>query len=228
MWFVTYVRSSIGAKHIMALTGVMLVGFVVFHMVGHLGMFSGRDAYNSYAHFLQGLGGLKWAARGGLLLLVVIHIGAGVRLAALNAAARPVKYRVFRTVRTQPWAKYMPWTGLAILIFIIIHILHFTIGMLQPDYFHTLDPQGRYDAYTMFVRAFQDPIYVVGYVVAMTLLLPHLMHGIKSMFQSLGLDHPKYTPLVNAAGPGLAILLYLGYLAPPLAVALDIIKLPGA
>jgi len=228
MWFVSYVRSSIGAKHIMAVTGLMLVGFVVFHMVGHLGMFSGRDSYNAYADFLQDLGALKWAARAGLLMLVVVHIAAGIRLAALNAAARPVKYRVFRTVRTAAWAKWMPWTGLAILIFIIIHLLHFTVGMLQSEHFHTLDPQGRYDAYTMFVRAFQDPIYLVGYIVAMTLLLPHLAHGISSLFQSLGWKHPRYDGVIDKAGPALALLLYVGYLAPPIAVALDIIKLPGA
>jgi succinate dehydrogenase / fumarate reductase cytochrome b subunit len=135
---------------------------------------------------------------------------------------------VFRTVRTSASAKWMPWTGLAILIFIIIHLLHFTGGMFKPEYFHTLDPQGRYDAYTMFVRAFQDPIYLVGYIVAMTLLLPHLAHGISSLFQSLGLKHPKYDGLIEKLGPGLALVLYVGYLAPPIAVALDIIKLPGA
>ncbi len=228
MSLVSYARSSIGAKHIMAVTGLLLVGFVVVHMLGHFGMFSGRDAYNSYAHFLQGLGALKWAVRAGLLLLVIIHIGAGIRLAALNAAARPVKYRVFRTMKTKFWSRGMAWTGLAILIFIIIHLLHFTFGMLKPEHFHTLDPQGRYDAYTMFVYAFQDPIYLVGYIVAMTLLLPHLAHGISSVFQSLGLKHPKYDGLIEKAGPGLALLLYVGYLAPPIAVALDIIKLPGA
>lgn len=228
MSFVTYVRSSIGAKHVMAVTGLMLVGFAVFHMAGHFGMFGGRDAYNSYADFLQDLGALKWAARAGLLLLVIVHIAAGVRLAALNAAARPVKYRVFRTVRTTPWAKWMPWTGLAILIFIIIHLMHFTLGQLKPEYFHQLDPEGRYDAYVMFVRAFQDPIYLGGYIVAMTLLLPHMLHGITSLFQSLGIEHPRYNRAIRVFGPALAIILYVGYLAPPIAVALDIIKLPGA
>jgi succinate dehydrogenase / fumarate reductase, cytochrome b subunit len=227
-WVVTYVRSSIGAKHIMAITGLLLVLFAIAHMAGHFGMFAGRDAYNAYAHFLQGLGALKWAVRFGLLFLVVVHIVSGLRLAALNAAARPVKYRVYRTARTKPWSKGMAWTGLAILAFIIYHLLHFTVGIVQPEYFHQLDPQGRYDAYVMFVRGFQQPAVLASYLIGMTLLLPHLMHGISSLFQSLGLKHPKYDRLIEGAGPALGLIIYLGYIAPPIAVALDIIKLPGA
>ena len=128
-WFVSYVRSSVGAKHVMAVTGLGLLLFAIIHMLGHLGMFAGRDAYNHYAHTLQGLGALKWIARGGLLFLVAVHIGAGVRLASLNRAARPVKYAVYRTVRTRPWAKWMPWTGLLILAFIVYHLAQLTWGV---------------------------------------------------------------------------------------------------
>ncbi|MCA9679281.1 MAG: succinate dehydrogenase cytochrome b subunit [Kofleriaceae bacterium] len=227
-WFVSYVRSSVGAKHVMAVTGLGLLLFAIIHMLGHLGMFAGRDAYNHYAHTLQGLGALKWIARGGLLFLVAVHIGAGVRLASLNRAARPVKYAVYRTVRTRPWAKWMPWTGLLILAFIVYHLVHFTFGQIQPEYFHKLDPQGRYDAYTMFVRGFQNTGILISYLVAMALLLPHLAHGISSTFQSLGLKHPKYDGLIDKAGPALAVIMFLGYIAPPIAVALHVIKLPGA
>jgi succinate dehydrogenase/fumarate reductase cytochrome b subunit len=106
-WFVSYVRSSVGAKQLMAVTGLGLVLFAIVHMIGHLGMFSGRDHYNAYAHFLQGLGGLKWIARGGLLTLFVVHMITGISLARANAAARPQKYVVQRYTRTTFYARTM-------------------------------------------------------------------------------------------------------------------------
>jgi succinate dehydrogenase / fumarate reductase, cytochrome b subunit len=227
-WFVSYVRSSIGAKHVMAVTGVMLVLFAIVHMLGHWGMFAGRDAYNSYAATLQGLGALKWLVRAGLLGLVIVHIAAGLRLAALNRAARPVRYRVYRTGRTRLWSRTMVLTGLAILAFLVYHILHFTVGMVQPDYFHLKDPSNKIDAYVMYVRGFQNPAILASYLIGMTLLLPHLVHGISSLFQSLGLKHPKYDAIVEALGPVAGVAIYLGYIIPPIAVASGVLQLPGA
>jgi len=227
-WFVTYVRSSVGAKHIMALTGLALVLFAIVHMLGHLGMFVGQDAYNAYAHTLQGLGALKWTARGGLLALFLIHVASAIRLAAMNAAARPVKYAVYRTASTNILARTMVWTGLALFAFIGFHLVHFTFGLVQPEYFHKLDPLERYDAYSMFVRGFQNvPIYAI-YLVSILLLAGHLGHGASSWLQSLGLRHPKYSPALDKLGPVLSVILFVGYMAPPTAVLLDIIKLPGA
>ena len=229
-WLVAYARSSVGAKQIMAITGLLLVLFALQHMVGHMVMFVGREAYNDYAHFLQSLGHgwVKWIARAGLLATVAVHIGAGLRLAALNAAARPVKYHVYRTAKTPFYARWMVWTGLAVFAFLAFHIFHFTVGMVQPQYFHTKDPLDHYDAYTMYVRAFKTPWILGTYLVGMTLLLPHVMHGISSLFQSLGWKHPKYDRALELSGPVLGIVLYLGYITPPIAVLLDIIKLPGA
>jgi len=229
-WIVSYVRSSVGAKQVMAVSGLLLVLFAIAHMIGHLIMFTGRDAYNDYAAFLQGLGhgGVKWIIRGGLLALLIAHIVAGVRLATLNRAARPVRYRVYRTVATKPWARGMIFTGLAIFAFLVYHILHFTVGLVQPESFHLHDPAGRIDAYVMYVRGFQSVPVLISYLVAMTLLLPHLAHGISSLFQSLGWKHPRYDGLIDKSGPALAVLLYLGYVVPPLAVALGVITLPGA
>jgi len=145
-WFVGYVRSSVGAKQIMALTGLGLVLFALVHMLGHLGMFSGRDAYNSYAHMLQNLGALKWLARAGLLGIVVVHIIVGLSLARANAAARPQKYTMQRYRRTSFAARTMALTGLVVLAFLVYHLMHFTFGIIQPDAFHHLDDKGRYDA----------------------------------------------------------------------------------
>jgi succinate dehydrogenase / fumarate reductase, cytochrome b subunit len=227
-WFSSYVRSSIGAKHVMALTGLAMVLFALAHMLGHLGMFSGQDAYNGYAHFLQGLGGLKWLARGGLLAVFIIHVASALRLTALNRAARPVAYAAYRPVRTTLAARTMALSGLIILAFVIYHLLHFTFGQIQPDYFHKLDLAGRYDAYSMFVRGFQNVGIYASYLVAIALLSLHLGHGASSWLQTLGLRHPKYSAKLDKLGPAISIILFLGYMAPPTAVLLGLIKLPGA
>lgn len=224
-WFVSYVRSSVGAKQLMAVTGLGLVLFAIVHMIGHLGMFSGRDHYNAYAHFLQGLGGLKWIARGGLLTIFVVHMLTGISLARANAAARPQKYVVQRYTRTTFYARTMALTGMVVLAFIVYHLMHFTLGWIQPDYFHHLDDKGRYDAYSMFVLGFKNTGILISYLVAVTLLCLHLAHGAGSWLQSLGLNHPKYAVITNNAGPALALILIAGYLAPPLGVAFNLIKL---
>ncbi len=224
-WFFSYVRSSVGAKQVMAVTGLGLLLFAIVHMVGHLGMFSGRDAYNAYAHFLQSLGALKWAARAGLVLLVVVHIATAIALVRANSAARPRKYSVFRTVRTSFFARTMALTGLVIFAFIVYHLAHFTLGWVQPDAFHQLDDKGRYDAYSMFVIGFQNTAILISYLVAVTLLSFHLAHGASSWLQSLGWKHPKYDPILDKLGPVLGLVLAVGYAAPPLAVAFNLIKL---
>lgn len=224
-WLFSYVRSSVGAKQVMAVTGLGLVLFAIVHMVGHLGMFGGRDAYNGYAHFLQSLGALKWAARGGLVAIVSIHIITAILLVRANSAARPQKYAVYRTARTTFFARTMALTGLTILAFIIYHLAHFTLGFVQPDAFHTLDDKGRYDAYSMFVIGFQNWAILISYLVAVTLLSFHLTHGASSWLQSLGWKHPKYDPLLDKLGPVLGLVLAIGYAAPPLAVAFNLIKL---
>jgi len=224
-WFISYARSSVGAKQIMAVTGLLMLLFAIVHMLGHLGMFSGRDHYNAYAAFLQGLGGAKWLARGGLLSLLVIHAGTAVALTRANASARPQKYAVQRFKRTTFAARSMALTGLVILAFIVFHLMHFTLGWIQPDYFHIPDDKGRADAYWMFIMGFKSWPILISYVVAVTLLCVHLAHGASSWLQSLGLKHPKYDRFLEKLGPALAAVLIVGYLAPPVAVALNIIKL---
>ena len=223
-WFVSYVRSSVGAKHVMAVTGLGLLLFAIFHMIGHLGMFAGRDAYNTYAHTLQSLGSLKWLARGGLLAIFAIHVASGIRLAAANRSARPVRYAVTRRARTSVFARTMAMTGLIILGFVVYHLCHFTLGWVQPETFHQLDDQGRYDAYGMFVAGFRgQPLLLISYLIPVTLLSFHLAHGASSWFQSLGLRHPRYDRGIDRLGPILAGLLVLGYAAPPVAIALHLI-----
>ena len=225
-WFATYVRSSIGSKHIMAVSGLLLFLFAIVHMLGHLQMFGGRDMYNGYAHFLQELWEVKWPVRAGLFLLLIVHMATGITLATKNRAARPVAYAVYRPVMSSPVGRTMAWTGLFVFAFLSFHILHFTLGQIQPDYFHAMDPKDRWDAYSMYVRGFQNiGIYAV-YLAGIALLSLHLGHGASSWLQSLGLRHPKYPG--DRLGPALALILFVGYMVPPTAVVAGIIRLPGA
>jgi succinate dehydrogenase / fumarate reductase, cytochrome b subunit len=227
-WLVSYLRSTIGAKHLMAVTGLGLVLFAIAHMLGHLPMFAGQDAYNAYAHAAQALGALLWVIRGVLLLGFILHVVMGLRLAALNRAARPVAYASYKPRVTSLAARTMALSGIVLFIFIAFHLAHFTFGLVQPDSFHNLDSQGRYDAYTMYVMGFRNvPLYLV-YLAAMMILASHLGHGAASWLQSLGLRHPKYSPQLDQLGSLISVVLFVGYMAPPTAVMLGLITLPGA
>jgi succinate dehydrogenase / fumarate reductase, cytochrome b subunit len=225
-WVSRYLRSSIGAKHVMAVTGLLLLLFAIFHMLGHLQMFGGQDMYNAYAHFLQDLWEVKWPVRAGLLGLLVLHVVLALGLAAKNRAARSTKYAVYRPVRSSWVGRSMTISGLIILAFLIFHILHFTLGQVQPGYFHQMDPKNRWDAYSMFIYGFQNPGIYVAYLVGIGLLALHLGHGASSWLQSLGWRHPKYP--ADKIGPIVSVFLFVGYMIPPTAVLLGVLKLPGA
>ncbi len=227
-WFGRYVRSSVGAKHVMAVTGLALLLFTIVHMVGHLQMFGGPEMYNKYAHFLQSLWEVKWPVRAGLLAVVLIHIVTAIGLVAKNKAARPIGYAQYKPVRSSGAGRAMAFTGLVVFAFIAFHILHFTVGLVQSDTHHLIDPldRTRYDAYAMFVYGFQNPAIYGIYLAGMVLLAMHLGHGASSWFQSLGWRHPKYP--VDKIGPALSVFLFVGYMLPPTAVLFHIIRLPGA
>jgi succinate dehydrogenase / fumarate reductase cytochrome b subunit len=223
-WFARYARSSIGAKQLIAVTGLLLLLFALVHMLGHLQMFGGQDMYNSYAHFLQDLWEVKWPVRAALVGLLVVHVITAIGLVAKNRAARPVAYAMYKPVTSGSVARAMAWTGLAVFAFVAFHILHFTLGRVQPEHFHTLDGKHRYDAYSMFVHGFQDPAIYGVYAAGMLLLAMHLGHGAVSWLQSLGLRHPKYR--FDKLGLPIAAVLFAGYMVPPTAVLVGIIKLP--
>jgi succinate dehydrogenase / fumarate reductase cytochrome b subunit len=222
VWFSTYIRSSIGAKHVMAVTGMLLLLFAIVHMLGHLQMFGGPEIYNSYAHFLQRLWEVKWPVRIGLVALLVIHVVTALALVAKNRAARPVGYAVYRPAVSTIAGRTMAWSGLLVLAFLIFHILHFTIGQVQPEHFHRLDPEGRWDAYAMFVHGFRQPVFYAAYLVGIALLAAHLGHGASSWLQSLGLRHPKYS--TDKLGRVIALGLFVGYMVPPTAVLIGAIS----
>jgi succinate dehydrogenase / fumarate reductase cytochrome b subunit len=225
-WFGKYVRSSVGAKHVMAVTGLGMVLFALIHMLGHLQMFGGQDMYNKYATFLQSLDEVKWPARVGLLVMITVHMATAIRLVQLNRAARPVAYAMYKPVASTAASRTMAMTGLALFAFIVFHLVHFTLGQVQPAYFHLPDPIGRHDAFTMFVRGFQNPGLYGAYFASILLLSMHLGHGAASWMQSLGLRHPKYG--TDKIGRLISAVLFVGYMAPPTAILIGLIKLPGA
>lgn len=219
-------RSSVGRKLIVAVTGVILILFVIGHLLGNLQIFLGPDWINGYAEHLHNLGPLLWIIRAFLLLTVVVHIYYTIRLAIENRQARPIGYRRRESVKATLASRTMVMSGLIVLVFIIYHLLHFTFRTTDPR-FPTLpnDPLGHYDVYSMMVLGFQSPLVSGFYILGMFLLALHLSHGSSSFFQSLGLNNQRLTPRLALAGRIFAWLLFVGYSSIPMAVLLGWVKL---
>jgi succinate dehydrogenase / fumarate reductase cytochrome b subunit len=219
-WLARFVGSSVGRKALVAVTGLGLLGFVIAHMLGNLQLFLGREALNAYAAQLKDLGGLLWLARGGLLLMFVVHVALALKLAAESKAARPVKYaRPVGRVQANPATRMMVLTGSMVLLFVLYHLAHFTLGVAHPEHHGVpLDAAGRHDVYAMVVAGFSQPLVSGLYIAAMALLGVHLHHGIASVFQSLGLNNSAYAPLLERLGRSLAWILFLGNASMPIAV----------
>lgn len=213
-------KSSVMSKFVVAITGLVLVGFVVGHMLGHLLMFKGQDAYNAYALMLQNLGGLLWVARITLLVSVVLHVIATIQLTNKNKNAKAIGYQVTKHQNSTFSSRFMIYAGLAILFFVIYHLLHFTLGIVHSEFYHTYDSLGRHDVYTMMVEGFKNPIITVVYSLAVIFLGLHLNHGIKSMFQTLGLNTDSNKPKFEKLSMFASVIITLGYIAVPVAILL--------
>jgi succinate dehydrogenase / fumarate reductase cytochrome b subunit len=216
------VRSSVGAKYIMALTGLGLMIFVIAHMSGNLLIYGGKDALNSYAHSLTEHPGLLWTARGGLLTIFVIHLLMAIQLRQEDYAARPIRYVCENTVQASWASRYMLSTGLVVLGFVIYHLMHFTFGVLiDPEHFKTAiaqDPKQHPDVAEMVVRGFQHPAIAITYVICQIVLGAHLWHGGSSWLQHLGLNGRGYDRLVNNLGPLVAAIVIIGNCSIPLVI----------
>lgn len=205
-----HLHASIGSKLLVALTGLCLVGFVIFHMLGNLQVFEGREALNAYADFLRNMPILLWSARAGLLGLVVLHVWTAVTLAKRNRAARPVGYAT-RTYRHASLAsRTMAISGTFLLLFIVFHLLHLTAGVVDASYQEGLDLRGQRDVYGKMIHAFGNPWIVLAYLAGQVVLGLHVSHGVSSSFQTLGLEHPALNRLFKGAGPAVALLVVLG------------------
>jgi succinate dehydrogenase (or fumarate reductase) cytochrome b subunit, b558 family len=237
-------RSSIGRKFLMAISGLVLVGFVVGHLVGNLQIFAHPDKINGYAHFLQGLGPALWAVRIGLLLCVVIHIWAAVALTIENRKARgPEAYGVHKWLQAAWASRYMRMTGVVVLAFILYHLAHFTVGTAQvqsfktqlPEYHMTADFQllgfpivskgtEVHDVYSMMFLGFANPVVSIFYIIAIALLTVHLLHGIDSMFQTIGWRNRNWAGALRKLTALFCLLYLAGNVAIPGAILTGLVK----
>jgi succinate dehydrogenase / fumarate reductase cytochrome b subunit len=222
-------NSSLGKKYVMAITGLALAGFVIAHLLGNLQIFLGPEALNRYGHFLQTTPELVWPLRLGLLAMVVLHIVAAIALARQNRAARPVPYAHFEVVAASYASRTMFMSGIIIFIFIVYHLLHFTVQVPQINLtgqdFRTLeDAKQRHDIYAMMITGYRNPLVSGFYVLGIALLSLHLSHGISILFQSLGLSNRVYGRFLDRLAVGVAILIFVGYISIPAAVLVGLIK----
>ena len=211
-----FYETTNGKKVVMALTGFILFGFLLGHMAGNLQVFAGREKLNEYAVHLRALGPLLWLVRGALLLSVILHITASVQLWSLQRAARPVPYQKKKNEDSSYASRTMTWSGPIIFFFVIYHLMHFT-WISFAGYEH-LKP------YENIVYGFQQPGIAGVYILAMLLLCMHLYHGLWSMFQSLGIAHPRYTPKLKLFAKVFTAILAIGFVPVPVSVLLGVIR----
>jgi succinate dehydrogenase / fumarate reductase cytochrome b subunit len=221
---VRLIKSSLGKKYLMAITGIGLFAFVIGHLLGNLQVFLGPEAINKYGHFLQTTPEILWPSRIGLLVFVLIHISAGLALAIENRQARGQKYEVQQIVDASKASRTMVLSGCVIFSFVIFHLAHYTLMTLHPEYRDLHDAQGRHDIYRMLVFGFQNEAVSVFYVISIGLLCWHLSHGIGAMFQSLGLKNEAYAARIDRFAQVAAMLIFLGYASIPVSVMAGIIK----
>jgi succinate dehydrogenase / fumarate reductase cytochrome b subunit len=216
---ITFWQSTNGKKVVMAVTGVMMFGFVVGHMLGNLQMYEAPEHINAYGHFLHSIGELLWLERGVMLLAIALHITATIQLALRSKAARPIGYSRRQAINSSYASRTMYWSGPIVLAFIIFHLLQFTAGYIHP--------QSQFiagDVYHNVVAGFQVWWVSAWYIFAICLLGHHLSHGLWSMFQSVGLAHPRISPYLRNAARTVALVIVVGYISIPISVLLGFIK----
>ena len=208
-----FLTSTIGQKVVMAVTGIVLFGFILGHMLGTLQVFLGPEAFNGYSvalhEMLHGAG--LWAVRGVLLLSVVLHIAVSTSLTLTSRRARPVAYRTVAYSEATYASRTMRWSGPIILIFVVYHLLDLTLGRVNPGF----DPA---NPYRNLVASFGRPVVVAFYAASVLALALHLRHGVWSMLQSLGVSHPRYDPWRKRASTAFAVVVTAGFLIVPFAV----------
>lgn len=213
----SFVSLSVGLKFVVAITGLIMVLFVAFHLINNVHIFWGQEVYNR-----DGFGwkkpGVIETARVVLLTSVLIHAAATIWITHLNRRARLNYQQPLRYARTTWSGRFMIVSGCSLAIFIIYHVLHAKAGFIHPDYHTALDPWGRKDVYNLMVHTLRHPVTGMVYFLGLTGLFAHLHHGVQSLFTSLGVPHESWGSGVRYAGVAVAAILYLGYLSVPLAV----------
>jgi succinate dehydrogenase / fumarate reductase cytochrome b subunit len=210
--------SSVGKKVIMAITGLIWLAYLITHMVANLLVFQGPVKINAYSAFLHGTGGVLWAARLVLIAALVLHVTAAVQLAARGHEARPTGYAAGRKPQVSTFAsRSIRWGGALILVFLVFHLLHFTVGTAHPNFVEG-------DPYHNVASGFHNPLVVGFYLIAMASVGLHLYHGVWSSGRSLGLGAPSAYPLRRTVALMLALLVWLGFTIIPIAVYAGVVR----
>ncbi len=213
-------RSTVGKKVIMAVSGIFLMLFLIVHLGGNLTMFAGSDLFNSYAHHLEGLGPLLWVAEAGLLAIFLFHVISAFQVVAEKKRARTDRYAVTASKggpsKVTAASKSMIYTGIILLLFIPAHIWMFKFNGGEPHPVTEVHGTEMKDLYASVAEAFANPVVAFGYAAVMFLLGMHLRHGFWSSLQSLGAMAPKCSPLIYTVGFIFALLLAGGFLVLPL------------
>jgi succinate dehydrogenase / fumarate reductase cytochrome b subunit len=228
-WILNFYRSALGKKAVMAVTGVILFGWIFLHMLGNLKIYLGKEALNHYAEFLITMGApavpdktLLWVARITLLVCVWLHIQAATQLTLMNRRARPIGY----TERDFPAATYaartMRWGGVIILLFVFYHLGHLTFGKFHPDFNYGVDGRN-VDVFHNVVTGLAVWWVAAFYIVANLALGLHLYHGLWSMFQSLGWNHPKFNAWRRWFASAFALVITLGNISFPVLILLGVV-----
>ena len=211
--------SMVGKKAVMGLTGLIWIGFVILHSLGNLLVFRGSAAINSYSHFLKSTGELLWALRAVLFVAVILHVGAAIQLTRQNRAARPIGYTKREAQVATISSRTMRWGGALILVFLVVHILHFTTGNIRPAGVFS-----REDVYANVVTSFSIWWVALFYVVAMIALGLHLFHGAWSSVRSIGVSPASPQPLHRRISLVIAVFVWAAFTAVPVAVFSGIVR----
>jgi len=229
LFLVDFYSTAVGKKYVMAITGIGLMGFVLFHMIGNLKMYFGPADYDAYAEWLKNLlypiapkEYVLWGLRGGLLVMLVLHLHAAYSLTVLNRRARPVRYQSSRDYQIANFAsRSMRWTGIVVFAFIVWHLLDLTFGVVNE-----IGADGEFvraNVYDNVVRSFERVPVSIFYIIANILLGIHLFHGAWSIFQSMGWNNPRFNKWRRAFATGFAAVIVVGNVSFPVAVMAGIV-----
>ena len=213
----TFYNTSIGKKVVMAITGLILFGFVIGHMLGNLQVFIGANQMNTYAATLKANAALLWGVRVVLLVAVILHIVAAVQLARMSQRSRPEGYYYKDVIQADYAARTMRWSGPIIAVFVIFHLLHFTTGTVHPSF-------NVHDVYRNVIVGFRFWPVSLFYIIAMGALGFHLWHGAWSMFQTLGLINPKSDKTIHKLAAVATLVIVIGFISIPMAVLAGLIS----
>jgi len=215
----TFYASMVGKKVVMGVTGIIGIGFVILHSLGNLLIFQGSTALNSYSHFLKSSAELLWALRITLIVAVTLHVIAAVQLTRQSRAARPIGYVKHETQVATIASRTMRWGGALLLVFIVVHILHFTTGTIRPAGFFS-----REDVYANVVSSFRIWWVALFYVLSMIALGFHLFHGAWSSVRSIGVSPPSPRPMHRKISLLIAVLVWAAFTAVPVAVFAGLVR----